>query len=131
MKADIQIPVVKNVHVAVVNDWNAEFLDKEWNAFLINDRDTAIEMALVVSRGFDEKRKTSLFRHNLGVLEPHSYKKIELMQEAVLQMNNEFVVTFFADGKMFDKTYFFEKQTISAKGLYPIPVMEQLGILGV
>jgi len=54
MKKDIEIPVVENVYVAVVKEWNEEFLARDWNSYIINDRDTAIEMVLVVTKGYDQ-----------------------------------------------------------------------------
>ena len=94
MKKDIEIPVAKDVHVAVIREWNEEFLSKDWNAYLINNRSDTIEMTIVVSKGFDGDKKTSTMRHGIGVLGPKSFKKIELLQEEVLALNNEFFVTF-------------------------------------
>lgn len=129
MKKDIEIPVAKDVHVAVVHEWNDEFLSKDWNAYLINNRTDAIEMTLVVSKGFDGDTRTSTMRHGIGVLEPKSFKKIELLQEEVLSLNNEFFVTFFAENKLFEKRFLFPKYTISEKSLTTIPVMDKDGIL--
>lgn len=50
MKKDIEIPVAKDVHVAIIREWNEDFLSKDWNAYLINNRSDAIEMAIVVPR---------------------------------------------------------------------------------
>ncbi|KKL21970.1 hypothetical protein LCGC14_2440110, partial [marine sediment metagenome] len=44
MKKDIEIPVAKDVYVAIIHEWNDEFLSKDWNAYVINARNTAIEM---------------------------------------------------------------------------------------
>ena len=49
MKKDIEIPVAKDVHVAIVHEWNEEFLSKDWNAYLINNRATPIDMVLIVT----------------------------------------------------------------------------------
>lgn len=129
MKKDIEIPVAKDVHVAVVHEWNDEFLSKDWNAYLINNRTDAIEMTIVVSKGFDGDTRTSTMRHGIGVLEPKSFKKIELLQEEVLSLNNEFFVTFFAENKLFEKRFLFPKYTIAEKCLTTIPVMDKDGIL--
>lgn len=129
MKKDIEIPVVENVYIAVVNEWNEEFLAKDWNAYIINDRDTAIEMVLVVTKGYDGDRKTSLLRHGIGTVAAKSFAKIEMIQEELLAMNNEFVVTFFAEGKLFDKKYIFRKNTINENAFRELPVMELRGVL--
>ncbi len=129
MKKDIDIPQVKDVYVAVVNEYNDIYKTNDWNAFIINDKDVDLEMILIVSKGYTEDKETSLMRHKLEKLPKKSYAKIELMQEDVLALNNEFKVTYFEDNKMFDKTYLFRKNTINEKALQPIPLMEVKGVL--
>lgn len=129
MKKDIEIPVVKGVYIAVVKEWNEEFLARDWNSYIINDRDSAIEMVLVVTKGYDEDRKTSLLRHGIGTVEAKSSTKIEMLQEELLGMNNEFSVTFFAEGKLYDKKYVFRKNTINENAFQDLPVMQQRGVL--
>lgn len=129
MKKDIEIPVAKDVHVAVVREWNDEFLSKDWNAYLINNRADAIEMTIVVSKGFDDDTKTSTMRHGIGLVEAKSFKKIEFLQEEVLALNNEFFVTFFAENKLFEKRFLFPKHSISEKHLTLIPIIDKEGIL--
>ncbi|MBQ4822130.1 hypothetical protein [Aquimarina sp. MMG016] len=129
MKKDIEIPVVENVYVAVVKEWNEDFLAQDWNAYIINDRETPIEMVLVVTKGYKDDQKTSLLRHGIGTVEAKSSAKIEMIQEELLAMNNEFAVTFFADGKLYDKKYVFRKNTINENAFQDLPVMEQRGVL--
>ena len=129
MKKDIKIPQVNDVYVAVVNEYNDEYKTNNWNAYIINDKDVDLEMILIVSKGYTQDKETSLMRHKLEKLPKKSYAKIELMQEDVLALNNEFKVTFFEDNEMFDKTYLFRKNTIYEKALKPIPLMEAKGVL--
>ena len=112
MKKDIEIPVAKDVYVAMIREWNKEFLDKDWNAYIINDRTTPIEMTMVVSKGYDKDRKSSTMRHGIGDMQPKSFRKIEVVQEDVLGLNNEFFVTFYADNKLYEKRFVFEKNTV-------------------
>jgi len=128
MKKDIEIPVVKDVYVAIVHEWNKEFLSKEWNAYIINNRTTPVEMALVVSKGYDGERKTSTMRYAFGVVIAKGFEKIEMVQEDVLTLNNEFYVTFYADNKLYEKRYLFEKNSVSEKNLVQIPILEMEGI---
>lgn len=129
MRKDIEIPEVKDVYVAVVREWNEEFLSKDWNAYLINNRNTPIEMAIVVSKGYDGDTKTSTMRHGLGTLAAKDTVKIELLQEDVLALNNEFYLTFFADNKLFEKKFVFEKYSINEANLVMLPVMNAEGVL--
>lgn len=128
MKKDIEIPVVKDVHVAIVQEWNEEFLDKEWNAYVINDRNEPIDMVLIVSKGYDDDCKTSTMRHGIEVVGAKSFEKIELVQEEVLALNNEFFVTFFADGKMYERKFLFPKNKVNTSNLISIPIINKEGI---
>ena len=129
MKKDIIIPVVKDVNVAIIHEFNKEFLDKEWNAYVLNNRAEPIEMVLIVSKGYDDDKLTSTMRHSIASLEGNSYAKVEMLQEDVLQLNNEFFVTFFADNKLFEKRFIFEKNTVTEANLTTIPLIEKDGIL--
>ncbi|TDN88108.1 hypothetical protein DET49_10958 [Salegentibacter sp. 24] len=129
MKKDIDIPKVQKVYVAAVKVYNEAFKVDEWNAYLINDRDKSIEMALIVSKGFDKEKETSTIRHKLEKLPAKSFAKIEFIQEEVLAFNNQFQVTFFAEGKMFEKKYLFRKNSIHEKALREIPIIPNKGIL--
>jgi hypothetical protein len=129
MKKDIDIPVVKDVFVAVVQDYNDVYKTTDWNAYIINFKDVTLEMILIVTRGYDESIGTSIMRHKLEKLPPKSYAKIELVQEEVLELNNEFIVTYFEDNKMFDKTFLFRRNTINKRALQQIPLMKLKGVL--
>lgn len=129
MKKDIYIPKVENVHVAVVYEYNDIYKSNDWNAYIINDKEVDLEMVLIVTRGYSETKETSTMRHKLNKLPAKSFAKIELMQEAVLQLNNEFKVTFFENNTLFDKTYLFRKNTINIKALQTMPLMNKKGVL--
>lgn len=129
MKKDINIPKVENVYIAVINEYNDIYKTNDWNAYIINDKDIELDMVLIVVNGYAETKITSTMRHKLDKLPAKSYAKIELMQEDVLQLNNEFKVTFFEGNSMFDKTYLFRKNTINAKAFQNIPVINKKGVL--
>jgi hypothetical protein len=129
LKKDISIPKAEYVYLSVVYEYNDIYKTNDWNAYIINDKTTDLEMVLIVSKGYTEDDVTSSMRHKLEKLPAKSYAKIELMQEDVLKLNNEFKVTFFEGNKMFDKTFLFRKNTINIKALQPIPLMEKKGIL--
>ena len=128
MKKDIEIPIAKDVHVAAIHEWNEEFLSKDWNAYVINNRTTPIDMVLIVSKGYDGERKTSLMRHAIGEVKEKSFEKIEMIQEDVLTLNNEFFVTYYADNKIYEKRFVFEKNTVNEDSLSEIPLIEKEGV---
>lgn len=129
MKKDINIPKVENVHVAAVKVYNEAFKVDEWNAYLINDKNEAIEMALIVSKGYGNEKETSSIRHKLEKLPPKSFAKIEFLQEEVLELNNQFQVSFFAGGKMYEKNYLFRKNSVNENALREIPIIPEKGVL--
>lgn len=129
MKKDIDIPKVEGVYIAIVNEYNDIYKTQDWNAYIINDKDVDLEMVLIVTSGYSEKKMTSIFRKKLDLLPKKSYAKIELMQEDLFALNNQFKVTFFQDNKMFDKTYTFRKNTINLQALQALPLMEARGVL--
>ena len=124
MKKDIKIPEVKDVYVAVVQEQHPEYKTQDWNAYIINNKDVDLDTVLIVSKGYSEDKMTPAMRHTISKLPARSYAKIEFMQEEVLELNNEFKVTFFEGNQMFDKTYLFRKNTINEKALQTIPLMQ-------
>lgn len=129
MKKDIKIPKVEGVYLAIVNEYNAIYKTQDWNAYIINDKDVDLEVVLIVTSGYSEQKMTSTFRKKLDVLPKKSYAKIELMQEALFALNNQFKVTFFEGNTMFEKTYLFRKNTVNLNALQQIPLMEVKGVL--
>ena len=129
MKKDIQIPEVKDVHVAVVQEEHPEYKTQDWNAYIINNSDADLETVLIVSQGYTDKKMTPPMRHTITMLPARSYAKIEYLQEKVLELNNSFKITFFEGSQMFDKTYLFRKNTINEKALQTLPLMQLQGVL--
>ncbi|MFZ0491550.1 MAG: hypothetical protein WAM00_14975 [Salegentibacter sp.] len=129
MKKDIEIPEVEKVYIAAVKEFNKEFGAEEWNAYIINEREEDLETVLIVTRGFEGEKQTSIMRHRLEKLPPQSFAKIEYLQDEVLALNNEFWVTFFAGGKMYEKKFLFRKNTINSNALRELPVMQKKGVL--
>jgi hypothetical protein len=131
MKKDIKIPEVSDVFMAVVKEYNEDFQCEDWNAYIINNKDEAIEMVLIVSKGYDEDKliETSLMRKKIEILPAKSFAKVELLQEDVLKLSNFFNVTFFEGTSMFDKKYLFEKGTVKEGALRNIPLLNKRGIL--
>ncbi|NNK76352.1 MAG: hypothetical protein HKP42_09865 [Maribacter sp.] len=129
MKKDIEIPIVKDVYIVLVHDWNDELKTNEWNAYILNDGTIPIELVFVVSKGILGNTKTSTMRHSMEALKPKSFQKLEFIQKEVLELNNEFYLTYYAKGKLHEKRYLFKKGSISEEQLTQIPLLDKLGIL--
>lgn len=129
LKKDILIPEVKNVHVAVVREYNNDYKVFDWNAYIINDKPVALEMVIIVTKGYSEDKKTATFRKKIESLPAKSYAKIEMLLEDVLAINNLFNVSFFDGNQLFEKSFEFRKNTINEKALQEIPLMNLKGVL--
>ena len=129
MRKDIQVPEVTEVYVAVVQEVHPEYKTEDWNAYIINNKDVDLDTVLIVSRGYSEDKVTPVMRHTIKLLPARSYAKIELMQEELFVLNNQFKVTFFEGNQLFDKTFLFRKNTINKNALQPLPLMEAKGVV--
>lgn len=129
MKKDIEIPIAEDIYIVAIHEWNEDFLEKNWNVYLINDQKKKIEIVIVVSTGYEGDRKTSTMRHNLGDVPAQHFKKIEMLQEDILAFNNEFFVTYFANNKLFEKRFIFDKNSIRTSNCTTLPLMDTEGVM--
>ncbi|MEO0060109.1 MAG: hypothetical protein RLZZ312_1756 [Bacteroidota bacterium] len=133
MKSDITIPVVENVFLASVQEWSDDFMAKVWYAYLVNDSDFQIDSVMVVSKAFGtidgEMKKTSLLRHAFLEVPAVSVVKIEMIEDSVLTLNNEFMLTYFLDGKLFDKKFIFKANSINENNVEEVPILFVDGVI--
>lgn len=133
MKKDITIPVVENVYIAAMQEWNDDFMEKTWYAYLINDSDKKLETVIVVSNAQGElngeMRRTSMLRHVFGEVFPDTAIKIEMIEQGVLQLENNFMVTFFIGNTLYDKNYIFKAGSIDEDNVEEVPVIYKDGVL--
>lgn len=134
MKKDISIPQVENVHIVAFQEWNDDFMENSWYAYLLNNTTETLEMAMVVSQasGFiaGEPRKTGTFRHAFAKIEPQSATKIELLEINVLQLTNTFMLTYFLNGQLFDKTFSFPANSLDTENAQNLPIINKKGVFG-
>lgn len=128
MKNDIDFYVADKVQLVVVNEWDTDFLSKTWNVYLLNLRNDTIETVLIVSRGNSDDKKTSTLRHGLGNMMPQTKSKVEMLPEELFGFTNEYLLTFFAEGKLYERRFVFEANSITEAALVEIPLMEIEGI---
>ncbi|OUD36980.1 hypothetical protein [Flavobacterium sp. FPG59] len=133
MKKDIIIPEVENVFFAAVQEWSEDFMEKVWYAYLVNDSDYLIESVMVVSKAFGtidgEMKKTSLLRHAFIEVPAVSVVKVEMIEKSVLALNNEFMLTFFMDGKLYDKKFIFKANAINETEVEEVPILFVDGVI--
>ncbi len=133
MKKDIIIPIVENVFLAAVQEWSDDFMEKVWYAYLVNDSDFKLDSVMVVSKAFGtidgEMKKTSLLRHAYLEIPAVSIVKIEMMEKSVLVLNNEFMVTFFMDDKLYDRKFIFKANSITPDYVEEVPILFVDGVI--
>ncbi len=129
MKKDIQIPTVSDVDIAIAYEYNDLYKSNDWNVYIINKKDIDLEMVVIVSQGFSDTKTTSLFRKKLELLPKQSFAKIEFMQPELFKLNNRFQVTFFADNKLYEKTYLFKANTVKESALRMLKILNKRGML--
>lgn len=133
MKSDIIIPEVENVFMAAVQQWSDDFMEKKWYVHLINDSDFGLENVMVVSKAFGmldgEMKKTSLLRHAFVNVPAVSTVKVELLDDSVLRLNNEFMVTYFIGPTLYDKKFIFKAQSITPDYVEEVPILFVDGVV--
>lgn len=133
MKSDITIPEVENVFLAAVHEWSDDFMEKVWYVYLVNDSDYDLDSVMVVSKAFGtidgEMKKTSLLRHAFIKVPAVSVVKVEMIENSVLRLNNEFMVTYFIGSTLYDKKFIFRAQTITPDYVEEVPILFVDGVI--
>ncbi|WP_323755251.1 hypothetical protein [Roseivirga sp.] len=129
MKKDILFPEVTGVKIAIAKSTNS-LGESEWHAYVINKNLIELTDVLIVSKGLEktngEGRKTSTLRHTLGTIEAQSTAPIEMISPEVFSFQNEFWISYYIVGELFDKKFivapFIEFQLVD---------IEELGLKGI
>lgn len=135
MKKDIEIPQVTEVEIAVVKEYNEDFLQDAWYAYLFNNSKETIEAILIVSKAEGElngeKKTSSIFRHAFPTLVAGASQKVELLDEAIFDLDNTFMLTYFQGAKLYDKNFVFPAKSISDESLQTLTYADKKGITAV
>lgn len=132
MLKDIIEPAFDGVGVAVIHE-EGEENEMVWNVYLINFNNALIDGVLISSKGYgtinNEEVKTSVLRHMLNEIDALDYGKIEPLHQDLFILNNEYWVSFYLDGKIYDRKFVFVENTIDKSRLAHINVIDKKGIL--
>lgn len=105
---------------------------KVWSVFVVNDTEDKITNVFVSCKGYGELggelRQTSLMRYFLDDIEPVTAVKVEPIDPALFQLNNEYFITFYHNGNMFDKKLVFAANSIAEEHLIYLPIPDAKGI---
>ena len=132
MKKDLPENLVEDVAMAVVLiDETPEI--KNWTVYLVNLKQETISNVLISSKGYGEKNgravKTSVLRHFLGDMPPQSFTSVEAIDTEVFGLTNEYWLSYYIDGTIYDKKFIFLPESIVDENLIKIPLVNKPGVL--
>jgi hypothetical protein len=132
MKKDIPFYPVQNVWLAIVR----QPIHKdafEWLVYLINKNEKPLENVMITSKGYGEqngvKQETSVLRHFLGAVSPNGFIKVEPIDPALFHLFNEFWISYYIDGQIYDKKFVFVPGSLSEANLIWIKQLNMHGVL--
>ncbi|MBK1440299.1 hypothetical protein JHJ32_09915 [Parapedobacter sp. ISTM3] len=132
MKKDLPENIVQDISIAVVLESDSPS-GKVWNVYLINEKTVPIKNVMVSSKGYGLKNekevRTTTLRHFIGDIDPNDYAKIEAIDEQVFGLTNEYWLSYYIEGTIYDKKYIFLPESIIDENLIKIPVLNKPGVL--
>jgi hypothetical protein len=132
VKKDIVFERVEDVAVAVIPETD-EKGEEEWIVYLLNMKEQQIDGVLISSKGYgnlDGKNvKTSTLRQFFEKISAHDFVKVEWIDKRLFGINNEFWVSFWYQGTLFDKRYVFVTESIVENNFTEIPMIGKRGVM--
>jgi hypothetical protein len=129
MKKDIPIHSAAQVGIALTP--NPE--DDMWEVYLLNMKDRMIRDIIINSKGYGDldgkKIETQTMRYFLPYLGKENAQKIELIHNDLIQVANEYWITFYIDGIIYDKKVVFVQGSIAEDYFTNILVLEKRGVM--
>ncbi|RZM16193.1 MAG: hypothetical protein EOO88_43015, partial [Pedobacter sp.] len=106
---------------------------KNWTVYFINLKDEALENVLISSKGYGEKDgkmvKTSVLRHSLGEVAARSFKGVEAIDPEVFGLTNEYWLSYYIGGVIYDKKFIFLPESIVDDNLIHVPLVDSPGVM--
>lgn len=132
MKKDIQFLPVSNVTVAIVRE--NEELPALWRVYIINNNDHDITSITISSNGYGKDSdgndvQTSTLKYHIGALVPNKSEPIEIIDDSVFHLFNEYWVSYFVGNQIYDKRFIFVPGSIVDQFMIDIPLLGKKGIV--
>ncbi len=132
MKKDIDFGKVEGIAFAIIPE-NEGTIEEEWNVYLVNLKKEFIEGIIIASSGYGyldgRKVKTSTLRQFFDRLESNEFIKVEMIEKELFSLNNEFWISFWVNGNIFDKRYVFVNESIKSDYFTQIPLIGKRGVM--
>lgn len=132
MKKDLPENIVEDVAIAIVLMGETPEV-KNWTVYLLNLKNEPINNVLISSKGYGEKDskqvKTSTLRHFIGDVNAKSYAGVEAIDTAVFGLTNEYWLSYYINGIIYDKKFIFLPESIVDTNLMRIPLINKPGVM--
>jgi hypothetical protein len=130
MKQDIDFDPVAGVSIAIVPDAaepGAEGV-AVWTVYLLNSNETPLDTVLIAAEGYGtqptgETVRTSTLRYHFEQVGPQSATPIELIDPAVFHLTNQYWVSYYLEGRIFDKKFIFVPDSLVPANLSPLALL--------
>ncbi len=135
MRKDIEFPSVEGVKVAITRQLN-ELHQYEWEVYLLNNNTYPLHDILVASTGYspkdtkkEDKQQTSTLRQHISQIDENSFLRIELIDPALFHLCNEYWISYYVEGKIYDKKFIFMPDSLVESNLTMITMLKKDGVL--
>ena len=132
MKKDLPSNIVEDIFIAVVLESETPGV-RLWSVYLINLKSERLETILITSKGYGNKDgvevKTSVLRHMIDHLDERSFAKVELIDEGVFGLNNEYWLSYYIGKEIYDKKFIFLPESIVESNMIKIPLINKPGVM--
>lgn len=132
MKKDLPVNIVEDISIAVVLE-NETPEVKSWTVYLINEKDVQLDNVFITSKGYGIKDgkevQTTTLRHFIGDVASASAVKVEAIDTQVFGLTNEYWLSYYIDGTIYDKKYIFLPESIVDDNISKIPLLNKPGVL--
>jgi hypothetical protein len=132
MKKDLPDNAVVDIAIAVVLLSETPEV-KNWTVYVVNMKDLQIDNVIISSKGYGEKDgkavKTSVLRHFIGDLKAKSYAGVEAIDTEVFGLTNEYWLSYYINGTIYDKKFIFLPESIVDENLIRIPIVNKPGVM--
>ncbi|HYV91061.1 MAG TPA: hypothetical protein VE978_04735 [Chitinophagales bacterium] len=132
MIKDIILEKVTDVAVAVIPEPN-ELGEPDWSVYLLNLKADAIDGVLISSKGYGNidgrDVKTSTLRQFWEKVAGKNFVKVELIEKKLFGITNEFWVSFWHHGILYDKRYVFVTESIVENNFTTVPLINKRGVM--
>lgn len=132
MKKDLPENIVEDIAVAIALIGETPEV-KSWRVYIVNFKNIQLDNVLISSKGYGEKDgkmvKTSVLRHFIGDMPERSFAAVEAIDPEVFGLTNEYWLSYYIKGVIYDKKFIFLPESIVDENLMHIPLLNMPGVM--